>query len=102
MQLDPSQVRILPLHSSLSSQEQSRVFDVPPPGIRKIVISTNIAETSVTIPDVVFVVDTARVKENRYDETSQLSVLEEAWVSQANGRQRRGRAGRVRSGVCYC
>lgn len=93
---------IYPLHSSLSSSEQSRVFAIPPPTIRKIIVSTNIAETSVTIPDVVYVIDSARVKENRYDETSQLSVLEESWVSQANAMQRRGRAGRVRSGVCYC
>jgi HrpA-like RNA helicase len=61
-------LKILPLHSSLSSAEQSRVFHIYPSGTRKIVVSTNIAETSVTIPDVVYVIDTGRVKENRYDE----------------------------------
>ena len=100
-QLDPNTVKVLPLHSSLSSAEQQRVFQVPPTNIRKIVVSTNIAETSVTIPDVVFVIDTVRVKQNAWDPVTQISTLEEAWVSQANSRQRRGRAGRVRSGVCF-
>ena len=61
-------VKIFPLHSSLSSQEQNQVFQPVPAGWRKIVVSTNIAETSVTIEDVVYVIDTCRVKENSYDE----------------------------------
>jgi HrpA-like RNA helicase len=61
-------LKIFPLHSSLSSAEQNRVFSIYPTDTRKIVVSTNIAETSVTIPDVVYVIDTGRVKENRYDE----------------------------------
>jgi hypothetical protein len=61
-------VRIFPLHSSLSSSEQNAVFQPMPPGVRKIVVATNIAETSVTIEDVVYVIDTCRVKENSYDE----------------------------------
>jgi ATP-dependent RNA helicase DHX57 len=65
--------RIMPLHSSLSSQEQNAVFHKMPPGCRKIVVSTNIAETSVTIEDVVYVIDTCRVKENSYDEVSGLT-----------------------------
>jgi HrpA-like RNA helicase len=64
--------RIMPLHSSLSSQEQNAVFQKMPPGCRKIVVSTNIAETSVTIEDVVYVIDTCRVKENSYDEVGGL------------------------------
>ena len=87
-------VHIYPLHSSLSSAEQSRIFNTYPEGqnkvTRKIVVSTNIAETSVTIPDVVFVIDTCRVKENRFDAASQLSVLEEVYVNKANELQRRG------------
>ena len=63
-------VRIFPLHSSLSSHEQNAVFQKMAPGCRKIVVSTNIAETSVTIEDVVYVIDTCRVKENSYDEVS--------------------------------
>ena len=96
-----SDVQIFPLHSSLSSAEQSRVFRTMPAGKRKIVVSTNIAETSVTIEDVVFVIDSCRMKENRYDEDLQMQVLEDVWIAQANARQRRGRAGRVRSGICY-
>lgn len=63
-----SNIKIFPLHSSLSSQEQNQVFQPVPAGWRKIVVSTNIAETSVTIEDVVYVIDTCRVKENSYDE----------------------------------
>jgi len=94
-------VVIYPLHSSLSTDEQVAIFDVPPPGVRKIVVSTNIAETSITIEDVVFVVDTGKVKENRRDEVNETPTLEECWVSRASAKQRRGRAGRVRPGIAY-
>ena len=57
--------RVIALHSVLTSQDQNEAFDVPPSGCRKIVIATNIAETGITIPDVVFVIDTGKVKENR-------------------------------------
>ena len=101
-QLDPHTVKLHPLHSSLSSAEQNRVFDVPKdPRVRKIVVTTNIAETSITVPDAVYVIDTVRVKQTAFDAATQISSLEEAWVSQASARQRRGRAGRVRPGVCY-
>lgn len=94
-------VVIYPLHSSLSTSEQTRVFDVPPPGVRKIVVSTNIAETSITIEDVVYVVDSGRVKENRRDEVKETPALVECWVSRSSAKQRRGRSGRVRPGVAY-
>ena len=100
-QLPPDKFRIFPLHSSLSSEEQQRVFDKMPPGVRKVVISTNIAETSVTIDDVVFVVDCGRHKENRFDAVNRMPQLMETWVSRANSRQRRGRAGRVRPGHAF-
>uniref|UniRef100_A0A665UWD4 ATP-dependent RNA helicase DHX29 n=1 Tax=Echeneis naucrates TaxID=173247 RepID=A0A665UWD4_ECHNA len=92
---------IVALHSTLSSKDQAAAFTVPPPGVRKIVLSTNIAETGVTIPDVVFVIDTGRTKENKYHESSQMSSLVETFVSKASALQRQGRAGRVRNGFCF-
>ncbi|CAM9879111.1 unnamed protein product, partial [Laminaria digitata] len=93
--------RVYPLHGSLSTSEQKTIFDVPPRGVRKIVVSTNIAETSITIEDCVFVVDSCRVKENRFDDANMMPMLLECWVSKASAKQRRGRAGRVRPGVCF-
>lgn len=100
--LDVRTARVLPLHSSLSTVEQQRVFDIPPPTVRKIVVATNIAETSITIPDVVFVIDSGRAKESRFDEKLQCNTLQDDYISKSNGMQRRGRAGRVRSGTCFC
>jgi ATP-dependent RNA helicase DHX57 len=91
------QVEILPLHANLSSAEQRRVF-LPTAPRRKIVVATNVAETSVTIPDVVYVVDGGRVKETQYDAESGMQKLVEAYTSRASGRQRRGRAGRTQPG----
>ena len=90
---------VLALHGGLPPEEQRRVFERPPPGIRKIVLATNVAETSITIDDVGFVIDTARMKEQRYDASKRLASLEDCFVSRANARQRRGRAGRVAPGV---
>ncbi|CAG4972074.1 unnamed protein product [Colias eurytheme] len=92
---------ILPIHSRLSTQDQTRMFNTPPPGIRKIVLSTNIAETSVTIPDVVHVIDTGAHKENRVKPGTGTASLETVWVSYAAAKQRAGRAGRVQPGFCY-
>ena len=88
---------IIPLHANLSSMEQRRIF-LPTSPKRKIVVATNVAETSVTIPDVVFVVDSGRVKETQYDGESGMQRLVEDWTSRASGRQRRGRAGRTSPG----
>jgi hypothetical protein len=77
------------------------VFEKMPAGVRKVVLSTNIAETSVTIDDVVFVIDCGRHKENRFDPVNRMPQLMEAWVARANSRQRRGRAGRVRPGHAF-
>lgn len=95
------QFQILSLHSVLQSSEAAKAFDKAPDGFRKIVLSTNIAETGVTIPDVVFVVDTGRVKQQTYFESTSTSSLKEQFVSQAEATQRRGRAGRVQPGVCF-
>ena len=89
---------LLPLHSTLSPEEQMKVFARPPPGITKVVAATNIAETSITIDDVSYVVDTCKLKENRFDPQRRLETLVEDFGSRANLTQRRGRAGRVRCG----
>ncbi|XP_008555927.1 putative ATP-dependent RNA helicase DHX57 [Microplitis demolitor] len=91
---------VVPLHSMLTSEEQAMVFQKPKNGARKIVLSTNIAETSVTIDDCVFVVDTGKMKETRFNSNTNMASLEACWVSRANAMQRKGRAGRVMSGVC--
>ncbi|XP_047508277.1 putative ATP-dependent RNA helicase DHX57 isoform X1 [Pieris napi] len=92
--------KLIPLHSTLSSEEQASVFMNPGPGVRKIVLSTNIAETSVTIDDCVFVIDGGRMKEKRFDSNRNMESLDLVWVSRANAKQRSGRAGRVMPGVC--
>lgn len=91
----------LPLHGSLLPAEQRRVFLAPPHGKRKVIAATNVAETSITVEDVVAVIDTGRVKETSYDPKDNMVRLEEVWASQAACKQRRGRAGRVRAGTCY-
>jgi ATP-dependent RNA helicase DHX57 len=93
--------KIVPLHSSLSSEDQAAVFSRPKHGVRKIVISTNLAETSITIDDCVFVVDAGRMKEKRFDPSKNMESLDTVWISQANGLQRKGRAGRVMPGFCF-
>ena len=98
---DSSRYSIHLLHSSIPVAEQQVIFDPPPAGVRRIIISTNIAETSVTIPDVICVVDTAKVKEQRYDPTRHMSSLVSAWVGLSNLKQRAGRAGRHRPGEYY-
>ncbi|CAL8363622.1 unnamed protein product [Merluccius merluccius] len=92
---------ILPLHSTLSLAQQDKVFDISPPGVRKCIISTNIAETSVTIDGVRFVVDSGKVKEMSFDPKAKMQRLQEFWISRASAEQRKGRAGRTGPGVCY-
>ncbi|BFZ53252.1 Putative ATP-dependent RNA helicase ucp12 [Savitreella phatthalungensis] len=91
----------LPLHAGLSGIEQRKVFRHPPAGLRKVIFATNIAETSITIDDVVVVIDSGRVKQMEYED---VMMFRETWISQAASKQRHGRAGRTRSGVallCY-
>ncbi|XP_049932027.1 DExH-box ATP-dependent RNA helicase DExH7, chloroplastic isoform X3 [Nymphaea colorata] len=92
---------IFPLHSTLSSTDQQRVFLCPPDGIRKVIIATDIAETSITIDDVVYVVDCGKHKEMRFNPKRKMSNMVEEWISQASAKQRSGRAGRVKPGVCF-
>ncbi|KAL6529829.1 hypothetical protein OROGR_015452 [Orobanche gracilis] len=98
---DPSKFIIMPLHSRVPSVEQKEVFKRPPLGCRKIVLSTNIAETSITIEDVVYVIDSGRMKEKNYDPYNNVSTLQSSWISKANAKQREGRAGRCQPGICY-
>ncbi|ALC48383.1 CG1582 [Drosophila busckii] len=91
---------LVPLHSALSSEDQAAVFKRAPAGKRKIVLSTNIAETSVTIDDCVFVIDCGLMKEKCFDSNRNMESLDLVWVSRANAKQRKGRAGRVMPGVC--
>ncbi|KAM3221572.1 DExH-box ATP-dependent RNA helicase DExH6 [Capsicum annuum] len=98
---DPSKFSIIPLHSMVPSVEQKKVFRRPPSGCRKIVLSTNIAETAITIDDVVYVIDSGRMKEKSYDPYNNVSTLQSSWVSKASGKQREGRAGRCQAGICY-
>lgn len=89
------------LHSTIPLAEQQVIFEPPKPGVRRIILATNIAETSITIPDVVYVVDTGKVKEQRYDPDRHMSSLVSAWVGSSNLNQRAGRAGRHRPGEYY-
>lgn len=91
---------LVPLHSSLTNEEQAMVFRRAPVGKRKIVLSTNIAETSVTIDDCVFVIDCGQMKEKRFDANRNMESLDLVWESRANALQRKGRAGRVMPGIC--
>ncbi|KAG6851057.1 hypothetical protein H0H93_002949 [Arthromyces matolae] len=98
---DGSKFSIHLLHSTIPLAEQQVIFEPPAPGVRRIILATNIAETSVTIPDVVYVVDSAKVKEQRYDPQRHMSSLVSAWVGSSNLNQRAGRAGRHRPGEYY-
>jgi HrpA-like RNA helicase len=92
---------ILPLHSTLSIEDQDKVFDIPQEGVRKCILSTNIAETSVTIDGLRFIVDSGKVKEISYDPKYKMQRLQEFWISRASAEQRKGRAGRTGPGVCF-
>ncbi|XP_060518412.1 ATP-dependent RNA helicase DHX30-like [Cylas formicarius] len=89
------------LHSKLKNTEQMRIFRKPPPGIRKVILSTNIAETSITIDDVVYVVDSGIFKNKVFDSERGINVMDQYWIAKANVTQRSGRAGRCRPGESY-
>lgn len=95
-----AKLHVAPLHGRLSVAEQRRAFEPAPKGLIKMVLATNVAETSLTIPDVVAVFDSGRSKKLLFDPKRQISSLKEGWCSLASAAQRKGRAGRVRPGVC--
>ncbi|THH12553.1 hypothetical protein EW146_g7588 [Bondarzewia mesenterica] len=92
---------IVPLYSLLSNEKQMRVFQPPPPGHRLVVVSTNVAETSLTIPGIRYVVDCGRAKERRYNVANGIQAFQISWISKASAAQRAGRAGRTGPGHCY-
>ncbi|KAG2687763.1 hypothetical protein I3760_09G066000 [Carya illinoinensis] len=92
---------VLPLYSGLPRAEQELIFSPTPRGKRKVVISTNIAETSLTLEGIVYLVDSGFSKQKFYNPISDIENLVVAPISKASARQRAGRAGRVRPGKCY-
>ena len=92
---------VLPLYSLLSSQQQAKIFQSTPEGARFCVVATNVAETSLTIPNIKYVVDTGMVKRRYFDKSTGVSSFRITWTSKASANQRAGRAGRVEPGHCY-
>ncbi|KAF9312627.1 putative ATP-dependent RNA helicase DHR1 [Podila horticola] len=94
-------LHVLPLYSLLKTEDQMRVFEPPPPGSRLCVIATNVAETSITIPNIKYVVDSGKSKERHYDKETGIQTFQVGWTSKASATQRAGRAGRTGHGHCY-
>ncbi|VDK72410.1 unnamed protein product [Litomosoides sigmodontis] len=98
---DVPELIILPVYGALPSEMQTRIFEPAPPGSRKVVIATNIAETSLTIDGIYYVVDPGFVKQKIYNPKSGMDSLVVTPISQAQAKQRAGRAGRTGPGKCY-
>lgn len=94
-------LHVLPLYSLLAPEKQAQVFKPPPEGTRLCVVATNVAETSLTIPGVKYVVDCGKVKRRCHDRVTGVSSFRVTWISQAAADQRAGRAGRTEPGHCY-
>ncbi|KAH7836184.1 hypothetical protein Vadar_033513 [Vaccinium darrowii] len=92
---------ILPLHGSLPPELQVRVFSPAPPNCRRFIVATNIAETSLTVDGVVYVIDCGYVKQRQYNPTTGMYSLDVVQISRVQADQRAGRAGRTRPGKCY-
>lgn len=100
-ELGSNRFLVIPLHSMMPTYNQKQIFETPPHGVRKIILATNIAETSITINDVVYVIDCGKMKVKNFDKEENVTTLYPEWISVANSRQRRGRAGRVANGICF-
>ncbi|KAJ5484939.1 ATP-dependent RNA helicase DHR1 [Penicillium diatomitis] len=96
-----TKVHVLPLYSQLPTKEQMKVFEAPPDNSRLIILATNVAETSLTIPGIKYVFDCGRSKEKQYDLSTGVQNFRIGWISKASANQRAGRAGRTGPGHCY-
>ncbi|KAF7085764.1 hypothetical protein CFC21_089157, partial [Triticum aestivum] len=96
-----ARLRVLPLYAMLPASQQLRVFHDIPEGERLVVVATNVAETSLTIPGITYVVDTGKEKVKNYDHATGMASYEVQWISKASASQRAGRAGRTGPGHCY-
>lgn len=100
--LDEKKFKIQPLHGGITMEQQQEVFDpLLDPKQRRIVLATNIAEASITVPDVEYVIDCGRAKETSYDPYLKVATLTTSWISKASANQRAGRAGRTQNGLCF-
>lgn len=97
----PGALFVLPLYAMLSAAAQLRVFEGVKEGVRLVVVATNVAETSLTIPGIKYVVDTGREKVKNYNSCNGMETYEVQWISKASAAQRAGRAGRTGPGHCY-
>jgi len=95
-----SDLELLPLYSRLTDSEQDRIFKRPSAGSRRVILATNVAETSLTVPGIRYVIDCGLVRESRYDPQLRVQKLPIVNVSQASAKQRSGRCGRVSAGLC--
>ncbi|XP_067634580.1 3'-5' RNA helicase YTHDC2 [Eurosta solidaginis] len=91
--------RICILHGQMDSQDQCEALQIHT--VRKIILSTNIGQTSITIPDLAYIIDSGKVKLKTHDSITESSQLQSVWISKADANQRSGRAGRTQNGVCY-
>jgi ATP-dependent RNA helicase DHX37/DHR1 len=101
LETGPTKMHVLPLYSLLPTREQLKVFEPSPDGSRLVILATNVAETSLTIPGIRYVFDCGRSKERKYDRTTGVQSFEVGWISKASASQRAGRAGRTGPGHCY-
>jgi pre-mRNA-splicing factor ATP-dependent RNA helicase DHX38/PRP16 len=98
---DPAKLSILPIYSQMPADLQAKIFDKAAPGVRKVIVATNIAETSLTVDGIMFVVDSGFSKLKVYNPKMGMDTLQITPISQANASQRAGRAGRTGPGKCY-
>ncbi|KAI9837376.1 MAG: DEAH-box RNA helicase prp16 [Thelocarpon superellum] len=98
---DPPKLSILPIYSQMPADLQAKIFDKAAPGVRKVIVATNIAETSLTVDGIMYVVDAGYSKLKVYNARMGMDTLQITPISQANGSQRAGRAGRTGPGKAY-